>query len=206
MDARVIAATNQDLKQLVAAGKFREDLYHRLDLFRIQIPPLRERGGDILKLAERLIAGLCQRHQLPVKPVSAAGQRRLNAYAWPGNVRELAHELERAIVFEDRAELDFEHLLTAGVLPTATAEEGWFNPAFRFPEEGFDLEKAIRPFTGQAMSAMKSAPAESGDDFVDGAAFLDQAHRPAEGLHLHLFVIEAELMQDRGVQVAVVMR
>src|SRR6185503_14207148 len=91
VDARLIAATNQDLKQLVAAGKFREDLYHRLDLFRIQIPPLRERGSDILKLAERLIARLCQRHRLPVKNISTAGQRRLNAYAWPGNVRELAH-------------------------------------------------------------------------------------------------------------------
>src|SRR5262249_12114111 len=79
IDARVIAATNQDLKQLVAAGKLREDLYHRLDLYRIQIPPLRARGEDILKLAERLVARLCQRHRLPVKPISTAGRRRLVA-------------------------------------------------------------------------------------------------------------------------------
>jgi DNA-binding NtrC family response regulator len=144
VDARVIAATNQDLKQLVTAGKFREDLYHRLDLYRIQIPPLRERGADILELAEKLCRRLCRRQRLPVKPISAAGQRRLNAYAWPGNVRELAHELERAIVFEDRAELDFAHLLTSESPAAASAEDGWLNPAFRFPEEGFDLEKAIR--------------------------------------------------------------
>jgi DNA-binding NtrC family response regulator len=151
VDARVIAATNQDLKQLVAAGKFREDLYHRLDLFRIQIPPLRERGSDILKLAERLIARLCQRHRLPVKNISTAGQRRLNAYAWPGNVRELAHELERAIVFEDRAELDFAHLGPVAALPATTPEDGWFNPSFQFPEEGFDLEKAIRRLIDHAL-------------------------------------------------------
>jgi DNA-binding NtrC family response regulator len=160
IDARVIAATNQDIKQLVATSKFREDLYHRLDLYRIQIPPLRARGGDILELAERLIARLCQRHRLPVKSVSSAGQKRLSAYAWPGNVRELAHELERAIVFEEQAELDFAHLVGAGGVSATSAEDGWFNPGYRFPEEGFDLEKAIRRLidhaleqTGQNVSA-----------------------------------------------------
>jgi DNA-binding NtrC family response regulator len=151
VDARVIAATNQDMKQLVAAGKFREDLYHRLDLYRIQIPPLRSRGSDILNLAERLTAGLCQRHRLPVKPISAAGQRRLSAYQWPGNIRELAHELERAIVFEDQAELDLAQLRTGETSSAATSEDGWFNPAYRFPDEGFDLEKAIRRLIDHAL-------------------------------------------------------
>src|SRR6185436_1475957 len=64
IDARVIAATNRDLKQLAATGQFRQDLYHRLDLYRVRIPPLRERGDDILRLAELLIEQICQRHQL----------------------------------------------------------------------------------------------------------------------------------------------
>ncbi len=152
VDVRVIAATNKDLKALVAAGQFREDLYHRLDLYRIQIPPLRTRGGDFLTLAEQLLEGLCRRHRLPVKPISAAGRRRLGDYPWPGNVRELAHELERAIVFEESEELNFSQLRGAGPAhATATAEDAWFNPDYRFPEQGFDLEQAIRRLIDHAL-------------------------------------------------------
>jgi transcriptional regulator with GAF, ATPase, and Fis domain len=100
-DTRVIAATNRDLRQLVEQGKFREDLFHRLDLYRIVLPPLRERGEDILKLADLLLRRLAQRHRLPVKKITPAGRQRLISYLWPGNVRELANELERAIVFEE---------------------------------------------------------------------------------------------------------
>src|SRR5213075_1883325 len=89
VDARIIAATNRDLKQLVVEGKFREDLFHRLDLFRLRIPPLRERGEDILKLAESLLGRLHERHRLPRKTISETGKQRLISYAWPGNVREL---------------------------------------------------------------------------------------------------------------------
>ncbi len=152
VDVRVIAATNRNLKELAAAGQFREDLYHRLDLYRIHIPPLRTRGEDILALAERLMDRLCRRHRLPVKPISGAGRRRLTAYAWPGNVRELAHELERAIVFEDASELGFGHLPGAEVRSTATGEDAWFNADFRFPEEGFDLEQAIRRLIDRALA------------------------------------------------------
>jgi len=150
VDVRIIAATNKNLKQLVSVGHFREDLFHRLDLYRIQIPPLRDRGEDILVLAERLTERLCRRHRLPPKPISSRGKRRLAAYAWPGNVRELAHELERAIVFEDSAELTFAHLQIAESSESPT-EDGWFNPNFRFPEQGFDLEQAIRRLIDHAL-------------------------------------------------------
>jgi len=151
VDARVIAATNKDLKQLVATGQFREDLFHRLDLYRIQIPALRARGEDLLKLGEILMERLCCRHRLPAKSISAAGRRRLGAYPWPGNVRELAHELERAIVFEDSAELDFANLETPAH-PEATAPgDDWFNSGFRFPEQGFDLDAAIRRLIDHAL-------------------------------------------------------
>ena len=142
-DARVIAATNRDLRQLVAEGKFREDLLQRLDLYRVTLTPLRERGEDILKLAELLTHRLCQRHRLPLKSITAEGQQRLLAYRWPGNVRELAHELERALVFEESAELRLEGLQTP-IDPNAPATEAaWFKSDFRFPNEGFSLETAI---------------------------------------------------------------
>lgn len=143
VDVRVIAATHRDLKKLVSEGAFREDLFHRLDLYRVQIPALRERGGDILRLAELLIRRLCERHRLPNKRISAAGRQRLAAYRWPGNVRELAHELERAIVFEDSNELHFENLQTPIDPAAPEADTPWLNPDFHFPPQGFVLEDAI---------------------------------------------------------------
>lgn len=156
VDVRVITAANRDLKDLVREGRFREDLYHRLDLFRIVLPPLRERGTDVLRLAEALVARLARRHRLPVRRPSELGQRRLLAYGWPGNVRELAHELERALVFEDGDQLNFDQLMGAsGSLPPVPAEVlslpapapmtggDWFNPSYHFPDQGFSLEEAI---------------------------------------------------------------
>jgi len=151
VDARIIAATNQDLKQLVASGRFREDLFHRLDLYRIQIPPLRARGEDMPNLAELLMERLCRRHRLPMKTITATGRRRLSAYPWPGNVRELAHEIERAIVFEDSAELDFAHLESAGGPQLTPGGNDWFNANFYFPEQGFDLDAAIRRLIDHAL-------------------------------------------------------
>jgi DNA-binding NtrC family response regulator len=154
VDVRVIAATHRDLKQLVATGVFREDLYHRLDLYRVALPALRERGEDIVALAERLVTRLCQRHRLPRKTVTAAGRQRLLSYPWPGNVRELSHELERAIVFEDSAQLNFDHLHTGGPGATPTAQPNsaeWFHAGFVFPPTGFQLEEAINRLIQHAL-------------------------------------------------------
>ncbi len=155
VDVRVIAATNRDLEELVASGQFREDLYHRLDLFRIHLPPLRERGEDIVRIAELLLARLCRRHRLTPRRITAAGRQRLLAYPWPGNVRELAHELERAIVFSDAVELDFATLdVRAGRTPPGGAglpSEEWFNEAFVFREQGFSLDAAIERLMRHAL-------------------------------------------------------
>ena len=141
-DVRLIAATNRDLRTAVAQGAFREDLFHRLDLYRVTLPPLRERGQDILALARMLVEQLCRQHRLPLKKISQAGQLRLMAYSWPGNVRELAHELERAIVFEDHEELVFDTLQTPVDPAKPLDSGGWLNPTFTF-SEGFSLENAM---------------------------------------------------------------
>ena len=151
VDTRVIAATNQEVKELVAAGKFREDLFHRLDLYRIQIPPLRQRGEDVARLAELLLESLCRRHRVAGKRLTAGGRERLAAYAWPGNVRELAHELERAIVFEGGAELNLEQLQTPIDPNKAVAHTEWLNPDFHFPPEGFALDDAVAVLIGRAL-------------------------------------------------------
>jgi len=165
VDVRVIAAANQNLRQLVAQGAFRSDLQHRLDLFRLSIAPLRDRGADLLPLATSLLEGIAARHRLPVRAISEAGRRRLLGYGWPGNVRELAHELERALVFEDGDSLNFDSLLGAGggspetpapvshagAVSAGLAPDAWWNPAYRFPEQGFDLEAAILHVIRQAL-------------------------------------------------------
>ena len=144
VDIRIIAASNRDLAQAVADGQFRDDLHHRLGLFRLLIPPLRERGQDILLLARHLIDQLCHRHRITAKPISALGKARLLEHAWPGNVRELSHELERTIVFEEGDEWDFAALpRPSGTVANKTAASGALNPNFDFPGEGFSLDTTI---------------------------------------------------------------
>jgi DNA-binding NtrC family response regulator len=151
VDVRIVAATNCDLTKQVNEGRFRSDLYHRLDLFRIQIPPLRDRGQDILSLSELLLRRLCQRHRLPLKRITDLGRKRLLAYRWPGNVRELSHELERAVVFTDGTDVDFVHLDTPATETGLENLDDWFNARFRFPVEGFQLERAINRLIDHAL-------------------------------------------------------
>jgi transcriptional regulator with GAF, ATPase, and Fis domain len=98
VDVRVIAATNRDLKQMAAEGKFREDLYFRLHVFPIHIPPLRERGRDIEQLAAAFAQRFGRRMGKRIGPLSAEQLQLLRAYDWPGNVRELQNVIERAIL------------------------------------------------------------------------------------------------------------
>ncbi|MDO8544938.1 MAG: sigma-54 dependent transcriptional regulator [Opitutaceae bacterium] len=147
VDARIIAATNADLGVLVAAGKFREDLLHRLDLFRVRLPPLRERGQDILVLADELLARVSRRYGQKPPPIPAEGRQRLLAYRWPGNVRELAHEIERAVVFGGERGLEFAHLAAEN----GGAASPWLRAGFVFPESGFSLEQAIDDIVAHAV-------------------------------------------------------
>ncbi len=99
--ARVIAATNRPLERLLRDGLFRPDLYYRLNVIRIELPPLRQRKEDIVPLVDMILGRVADKQSRPVIGVSAAAMRRLVAYTWPGNVRELSHLIERAVALCD---------------------------------------------------------------------------------------------------------
>jgi hydrogenase-4 transcriptional activator len=98
VDVRIIAATNRDLKSLVRAGRFREDLYYRLSVFPIEVPPLRERKDDIPLLAKHFLEAACKRFSRSGLHLTASQLRQLQNYDWPGNVRELQNVIERAVI------------------------------------------------------------------------------------------------------------
>jgi two-component system response regulator AtoC len=98
IDARVISATNKDLSELVKAKTFRQDLYYRLAVLPLYLPPLRERREDIPLLVEHFMAGSCKRHRQPIRTISPEVMQALTETSWPGNVRELQHYIERAVV------------------------------------------------------------------------------------------------------------
>lgn len=110
VNTRIISATNQNLEELVRAGRFREDLYFRLNVIPIHIPPLRERKEDIPLLAEFLISKICKRENLPPKRLSSEVLEAFLAYSWPGNVRELENLLERMIILSEGEVLTLEDL------------------------------------------------------------------------------------------------
>lgn len=109
IDVRVIAATNRDLQKCVAEGTFRQDLYYRLSVFPVRVPPLRERRGDIPKLARNVIDELNQNYEHK-KTLSAGAETALLQYDWPGNVRELRNVMERAFIMSDGEEIHAEDL------------------------------------------------------------------------------------------------
>jgi two-component system, NtrC family, response regulator AtoC len=140
VDVRLVAASNQSLQGMVARGEFREDLFHRLDLYRLKIPPLRDRSNDLIPLAEKLLRAIEGRHKVAPKEISQGGRSRLLQYPWPGNVRELMHALERAVVFEEGPAYTFPTLQNNG---SPSGLRGSHPIDFVFPEEGFSLEEEI---------------------------------------------------------------
>jgi len=110
VDVRVIAATNKDLNELIKTKRFREDLYYRLSVFPIQIPPLRERTDDIIELAKHFIDKYCRDMSKPSKSLSREGIQLLQKYHWPGNVRELENTIERAVILAEGKKLTPDHL------------------------------------------------------------------------------------------------
>jgi two-component system response regulator AtoC len=109
IEARLMALTNVDLPAAVAAGRFREDLFFRMNVLTISMPPLRERRADILPLADHFLSALCLTHARNGMQLSDGSRKVLTAYAWPGNIRELRNTLERAVVFTRVDVLEPEH-------------------------------------------------------------------------------------------------
>jgi len=142
MDVWVMAATNVDLATATREGAFREDLYHRLAAMTLFMPPLRERGGDILLLAEHYLGRACAEYHLPLKVLTAEARAALLAYAWPGNVRELANMLERVALLSGDVSIITPDLL--GLHPPAGPVRGVREPErsqLKASVEGFEREE-----------------------------------------------------------------
>ena len=106
VDVRIIAATHEDLSRHIQDGRFREDLYFRLSVITLTLPPLRERGDDLMLIVDALLKELAEHHDLPVPDVTPQARRSLLDYHWPGNVRELKNAVERALLLSAPGELD----------------------------------------------------------------------------------------------------
>ena len=127
VNVRIIAATNRDLEQDAASGRFRADLYYRLNVFPIYMPPLKERGGDILLLADYFVEKYAREFGKPIKRISTPAIDSLLAYHWPGNVRELENCIERAVLLADGDTIESTHLppsLQMKVMAPAKKKQG----------------------------------------------------------------------------------
>ncbi|NIR46423.1 MAG: sigma-54-dependent Fis family transcriptional regulator [Gemmatimonadetes bacterium] len=124
VDVRIIAATHRDLLAEVGGKRFREDLYYRLSVIPIHLPSLRERGDDVILLAEHFIAGLCDEYDLPRPDLTRALQDRLLSHSWPGNIRELRNAIERGLLLSGGAELRPENLFGEQQPAPAARSEG----------------------------------------------------------------------------------
>jgi DNA-binding NtrC family response regulator len=140
IDVRVIAATHSDLARMVADGAFRQDLYYRLNVIPVKLPPLRERRDDVPLLAQHFLQKLCAEMGRPTVTISQEAIRRLMSYSWPGNVRQLENMVERALTFsQGRPQIDVADLgLEIAGEPDVAASSGPL-----LPDEGIDFESYI---------------------------------------------------------------
>ncbi len=145
VDVRVIAATHRDLPEAVRSGRFREDLYYRLDVVTLRLPPLRERRQDIPLLVDHFLRTLSLRHGRGPVAMDSEAQRRLLAYDWPGNIRELQNVLERAVLLAEQGIIGPEHLATS-VRPAVAALAETHPPASAAlrPLEDVERDHVIR--------------------------------------------------------------
>ncbi|MDH3255500.1 MAG: sigma-54 dependent transcriptional regulator [Acidobacteriota bacterium] len=143
-DVRIIAATNAAIEDTVQRGNFREDLYYRLNVITIELPPLRERSEDIPLLVRHFLAFYAEENEKPVEEFSSEAMRLLLGYAWPGNVRELENVVERAVVLSQGSVVDLD------LLPDSVREQGSIAvPSASLPNGGISLKEAISGYERQ---------------------------------------------------------
>ncbi len=162
IDVRILAATNRDLERAAQRERFRRDLYFRLAVILLRLPPLRERGEDVLKLAELFLARFSSKYGRDVRRIDAQARQSLLAYPWPGNVRELSHVIERAVLWSRGPSLDLEHLAldipqaSAALEAAPSARDGAAGypkapTGTPFPPPGTDLEQWERIMIERAL-------------------------------------------------------
>jgi two-component system NtrC family response regulator len=150
-DIRVLAATNRDLKVAIAQGTFREDLYYRIAVFDIALPPLRERPEDILLLVDAFLDEIGHSVGRPAAGASEEVREKLVAYRWPGNVRELRNAVERAVILCEGGLITSEHL-PIGIATTAKAEMHLPSTNIAPPSDAVSLDAAEREMIQQALA------------------------------------------------------
>jgi len=149
VDVRIVSATNKDLLKAIEEKTFRNDLYYRIQVIPIFLPPLRERREDIMPLVEHFIAHFNREFGKSVKGVSRMAEKFLLEYSWPGNTRELKNVIERAIILESDETLLLEHLPQEIVSKTTSVASGPIG--FQLPPEGIDIEDVERELIRQAL-------------------------------------------------------
>jgi transcriptional regulator with GAF, ATPase, and Fis domain len=140
VDVRVIAATNRDLERHIVDGKFREDLFYRLSVFPIEVPPLRDRGDDVIQLAQEFLTNTCKDFGRDPMTLTRGQANKLRAYDWPGNVRELKNVIERAVILSPGSVLRLE-----ASLPGVAVDEPGMAPDMS-ADPGFITEQEMREF------------------------------------------------------------
>jgi DNA-binding NtrC family response regulator len=147
VDVRIIAATNRDIDKLVEQDKFREDLYYRLNIIPIRLPPLRERGEDLRMLTQHFIAMYASEFRKPITNITEQAQTKLAAYSWPGNIRELRNAIERAILLCKREVIDADDLVLGRIRDRA----GDAIQGLQLPGNGVDLDQVEEQLVRQAL-------------------------------------------------------
>ena len=164
IDFRLIAATNEDLEQAVRAGRFREDLYYRLNVVPIVLPPLRERPGDMAILLDHFLRMYCAANGLPLKRLNADALEILEEYHWPGNVRELENVVQRLVIMGSGAVIAATHL-PQQILYNSTARQ----EALLIPEEGISFDEEMARIE---LAYLQAALRRTGGKKVAAAALL----------------------------------
>ncbi len=152
VDVRIIAATNQGLEQLVQQGRFRADLYFRLRVISLEVAPLRQRGSDILLLANQFLTGCCSHYGKPPMRFSDTAAALLARYPWPGNVRELRNAIEQTVLLAAEPVIQPEHLPLLGHHSLERLEAGTEGGPFVLPASGIRLEDLERDLVQQALN------------------------------------------------------
>ena len=155
LDIRIIASSNRDLEGAIKSGAFREDLFYRLSVIPIHLPPLRERSEDIPLLAEHFLRKYAQKGNREVTGIAPAAMKMLCSYAWPGNVRELEHTLERILILEDGDIIEPEHL------PASFPAHGGIPGVYRGRPYPGGLEKRYIQFVLQRTRGARGTPPRS---------------------------------------------